>query len=398
MLLRLSALATVLLAVPVFAQTLKVPLLSESESSILAGARAHEARGDDQRAFEAYRQFLQSDRDTIDVALRFAAMARARLGAEAARARLAEISVTNPALVLAAATLADITVRRKLLDAFVWVHPDYGPAYALLAEEYGKPQFADQPLRDRLRERELLTRFLALDARGKLAERFVDSGVLATWIERAERRLAVLDAALTNAAAAPSARFSRSNSSWLVYLNMPETPVSVGYRLGEVGPFTSTGVAGSLDMRTGRNLANVHFQLPLDTPATAIHVTYRDIGGNVSGPYKIAFDPREVILANDRKTLDDEIPGWANFAGQSHREWLYFNTLMYARCAIRKAEYGFNGSPDREFVLPPCNLANPNATPADAQSAVKMPDDARMIAVRLTFLDGKVETRMYKRP
>jgi hypothetical protein len=333
------------------------------------------------------------------VALRFAAMARARLGLEAARAVLREVSTSNPALVLAAATLSDMPFRRQALDAFVTVNPNYGPAYALLAEELGKPQFADQPLRDRLREREVLTRFLAFDAQGKLAESFVDSSVLAAWIERAERRLAVLDAALTNAAAAPSAKFSRSNSSWLVYLNMPETPVSVGYRIGDEGSFSSTGVAGSIDMRTGRRMANVHFQMPLDTPATTIHITYRDVGGNVSGPYRIAFDPREVILANDRKTLDDALPGWAIFSsGQSHREWVYFNTLMYARCAIAKAEYGFNGPPDRDFVLPPCNFANPNGTPADAQSAVKMPEDVRMVSVRLTFIDGKVETRSYRRP
>jgi hypothetical protein len=398
-LLRLSALAAVIsLCVPVEAQTFNAPVLTEQDRATLADARALEARGDDQRALEAYRLFLQAGHDTIDIALRFAGMARARLGATEARALLRDMTGT-PALRLARATLADVAERRRALETFVTVHPDYAPGYALLALEYGHPQLADQPLHDRLRERELTSRFLGADAQGKLAESFVDATVLAAWLERAERRLAVLDAALSGAAAAPTAKFSRANSAWLVYLNMPEQPTEVRYRVGDIGPFLSTGTGGSIDMRTGRKMANVHFQMPVDTPAATIHLIYRDLAGRESLPYRIVFDPREQIMAASRATLDETIPGWANFAdGQSHREWLYFNTLMYARCAIRKAEYGFNGPPDTEFPLPPCNLANPYASPADAQSAVKMPPDVRTISVRVTFTDGTAGTRVYQRP
>jgi hypothetical protein len=397
--LRRSALVLVLgLLGPAHAQTFHASSLSDEQQRVLQDARAHEARGDEGQAFRLYLDFLHSDHDALDVALRVAAMARARIGGAPARDLMGQIG-GNPALRLAAATLSDVAERRRVLEAFVTAHPDYGPAYALLAAEYAQGRLEDQPLRDRLRERDLLSRFLGFDAQGKLAASFTDSTVLAVWLERAERRLAAIDARLSGAAAAPTANFSRSNSSWLVYLNMPEPPHDIRYRVGDDGPLVSTGVSRSIDMRTGRRNVNMHFQLPLDTPRTTIHVTYLDGAGREVGPFGIAFDPREIILKGDRKTLDDEIPGWANFAdGQTGREWLYFNTLMYARCAIRKAEYGFNGPPNREFPLPPCNLSNPHASPADAQSAVKMLSDTRSVSVRLTFNDGTVETRSYRVP
>ena len=86
---RLTLLLT-LAALPLAAQaqTFKAPNLSEYEQRTLADARAYEARGDEERAFETYRLFLQSDRDAVDVALRFAAIARVRMGLVPAQALL----------------------------------------------------------------------------------------------------------------------------------------------------------------------------------------------------------------------------------------------------------------------------------------------------------------------
>jgi hypothetical protein len=376
------------------------PSLSPQEQSALESARSHEMRGDERQAFDAYRDFVQLDRDAVDVTLRFAAMARARLGLAEARALLGGMDhLHSPAFRLAVATLTDIPARRKALEVFVTAHPEYGPGYALLANEYRQERFEDQPLRDRLRERELLSRFLGFDAQGRLSPSFVGSAALAAWLDRAERRLAALDAALSGTAAAPSAKFNRSSSSWIVYLNMPERPTAISYRIGDGGPFTPTGVSGSIDPRTGRNIPKVHFMMPLDTPTTTIHLTYRDIGGREAGPFRIAFDPREIILKSDRETIDAQFPGWANFAdGESGRDWVYFNTLMYSRCAIRKAEYGFDETPGTVFPLPPCDMRDPHATPADAQSAVQMGPDVKTVSVRLTLIDGTVATRVYRRP
>jgi len=193
-----------------YAQTLPAPSLSEAESRALELAHSHEMRGRDAEAFEAYRIFLSFDRDAVDVHLHFAGMARARLGLARSRALFLELSqnLRNPGVKLATATLVDRSERRRSLEAFVDAHPDYGPAHMLVAEEFRQWALENQPVRDRLRERELLSRFLELDAQGKLGPSFIDSTLLAGWLDRAERRLAELDIGLNNSIAAPPPRWS----------------------------------------------------------------------------------------------------------------------------------------------------------------------------------------------
>src|SRR5205085_1873670 len=137
----------------------------------------------------------------------------------------------------------------------------------LVAEEIRQWAVENQPLRDRLRERELLGRFLEIDAQGKLGQSFIDSTLLAAWLDRAERRFAELDVGLSNSIAAPRATFSRSNSEWTVYLYMPETPSEVSYRIGTNSEFRKTGYASAVEPKTGRRMVNNHFSLSLETPA-----------------------------------------------------------------------------------------------------------------------------------
>jgi hypothetical protein len=355
-------------------------------------------RGDEALAFEAYKSFLQSRRDAIDVALHFSALARARLGASEARALLRTMDASNPALSLAAATLTELQGRRKALETFVTAHPDYGPGHALLAREFRRDRIDEQPLRDRLREHELLGRFLTLDAQGKLGASFVNAGTLAQWLDQAERRVAALEASLSGAAAAPTASFSRSSSDWTINLNMPEEPSEVTYRLGEGSTYRSTGYLDATDSRTGRRMVATHFSVSLETPATTIFVKYRDLDGREAGPFQIRFDPHATILEHARAELDAERSNWVAFTTGYTSDYAYFNTPMYTRCAIKKLEYGFNGPPSQQFELPPCDFDNPSGTPADAQSAVKMEDDVKLVSVRITFIDGTVGTRVFRRP
>lgn len=401
MLLRPIAVALTLaaLTIPAFAQTTFTTNLSPQEQAALESARTHEQRGDEVQAFEAYRAFVQLDGDAVDIDLKFAAMARARLGLDPARALFRQMGeLHGSAFRLALATLTELAERRKALEVFVTAHPGYGPGFVLLANEYHRERIEDAPLRDRLRERELLNEFLALDAKGKLAASFADSTVLAAWIDRAERRLAVLDAALTDARAAPGVAFSRSNSTWMVNLLMPEAATEISYRVGD-GPYRKTASNQWAESPTGRQMPSTNFDLPLDTPKTTILVRYRDLRGNEIGPFPIAFDPEKIILENARATLEAEWPGWVQYSdGETNKDWVYFNTPMQTRCAIKSLEYGFDGPPNTPFPLPPCNFANPSAEPADANSAVKMGPNVRSVSARITFLDGTVGIRSYRRP
>lgn len=380
------------------AQSLKAAPLDESEARTLSEARSAEMGGDEARAFEAYKRLLQSGHDAVDVALHFSSMARARLGADEARALLRSMGAQNPALSLAAATLADLPSRRGAIEAFVAAHPDYGPGYALLAREYPKDSDYQEPLRDRLREHELLGRFLALDAQGKLGRSFMDSAVLAAWIEQAERRVAALEDSLRGTVAEPSAIFSRSNRYWTVHFNMPEDPTEVMYRLGEGSTYTSTGAIDATDPRTGRKIVSTHISLSLETPATTIFVKYRDARGREAGPFAIPFDPHAIILRQARETLDAENSNWVEFSIGHGSEWAYFNTPMEGHCAIKKLEYGFNGPPRETLPLPRCDFDDPSGIPSDVQPMAKMDPDVKTVSVRITFNDGTVATRIFDRP
>lgn len=393
----LCALVLLLLA-PAQAQSFDSPQLTEPEQRMLQDARSADMRGDEARAFEAYKDVLQSGRDAVDVALHMAAIARARLGANEARSLLRQMGWQNPSVSLAAATLSELSERRQALETFVAAHPDYGPGYALLAAEYRQDRIDEQPLRDRLREHDLLSRFLGFDMQRKLSAHFIDARVLADWIGRAERRVVALESSLAGAAAVPTAQFTRSNSDWMVHLNMPEEPSEVRYRVGNVGHFIPTESTGSVDQRTGRKYVSTDFTLPLDTPATTLSVTYRDVARREAGPFPISFDPHAIILQQARETLDAPNSDWAIFTTGTTKDWVYFNTPLYTRCAIAKLEYGFNGTPDTHFPLPPCDFRDPSGSPADAQSAVKMAPEVRMVSVRITFIDGKIETRNFRRP
>jgi hypothetical protein len=397
--LRFPALALLIaFTIPAHSQSLTAPPLAEAEKRALADARSAEMRGDEALAFEAYKNLLQSGRDSVDVALHLSGIARVRLGAKEARALLHAMGTQNPAVSLAAASLAELSERRKALVTFVAAHPDYGPGFALLAKEYRRDRIDEQPLRDRLREHELLGRFLALDTQGKLAASFVDATVLATWLEQAERRVAALETSLSGAAAVVTASFSRSNSDWTINLNMPEEPSEVMYRLGEGSIYRSTGYLDATDSRTGRKIVKTYLSVSLETPATTILVKYRDLDGHEAGPFRIPFDPHGTILRQERETLDAEKSDWVVFTTGFTSDYAYFNTPMYTRCVIKKLEYGFNGPPSTEFPLPPCDFDDPSGTPADAQSAVKMGDDVTTVSARITFIDGTAGTRVFRRP
>jgi hypothetical protein len=172
----------------------------------------------------------------------------------------------------------------------------------------------------------------------------------------------------------------------------------VSYRIGASGLFRTTGLSGAVDPKTGRRMVNTHFSMSLETPATTIYVKYRDLSGKEAGPFAIAFAPDELLLTRDRERLAGERPGWVAFTTGTTKDWVYFNTVVETRCVITSVEYGFNGPPNQSFPLPPCDMRDPWRTPADAQSAVKMTPDVRLVSVRLTLTDGTVETRTYRRP
>jgi len=362
-------------------------------------ARSYEARGDSAAARQAYLALAELGVDAIDAHLRFAALLRAQDGRAGAREvydRLREKSGLG-AVSLVHATLFEGDERRRRIEAFAAARPDYGPAHLLLADEYSDDRIGPQTIADRRKEAAALKNFLAADADGRLVPYFLDQSVLAEWLERARRRLSALDLNLKTAAAAPTVKFMRSNAGWNVSISTPEPATAIAWRIGGAGEFTPTGQISAIDQRTGRPAPNPSFELPGDTQASTIELRYEDAAGRVIGPFPIAFDPAAALADANRELLERFWTSWLTFGDDGRL--LYYSHLMSYRCAIAKAEIGFDGAPpSQQLPMPPCDTSNPFSIPSGVRPYLAAPSGAKSVSARLTYVNGATsETREFRR-
>ncbi len=362
-------------------------------------ARSYEARGEAAAARQAYNALAELGVDAIDAHLRYAALLRAQDGRAGAREiynRLREGTGVG-AVSLVYATLYEGEERRRRVEAFATSRPEYGPAYLLLADEYSDDRVGAQTIADRRREAAALKSFLAADADGRLTPYFLDQSVLAEWLERARRRMAALDANLKTVGAEPTVTFTRSNAGWSVAISTPEPATSIGWRMGGVGEFTSTGQIAAIDQRTGRPAPNPSFEMSGDTQATSIELRYEDSAGRIVGPFPVKFDPATALAHGHRELLERFWTSWLAFGGDG--KLLYYTQLMSYRCAIAKAEIGFDGAaPSQELLMPPCDSKNPFSIPANARPYLTPPQGATSVSARLTYVDGsQSQTREFRR-
>jgi len=362
-------------------------------------ARSYEARGDSAAARQAYFALGELGIDAIDAHLRFAALLRAQDGRAGAREVydwLRERSGLG-AVSLVHATLFEGDERRRRIEAFVAARPDYGPAHLLLANEYSDDRIGTQTIADRRKEAAALKNFLAADADGRIVPYFLDQSVLAEWLERARRRLSALEVNLQTAAAAPAVKFMRSNAGWSVAISTPEPATAIAWRIGGAGEFTPTGQIAAIDQRTGRPAPNPSFELPGDTQASTIELRYEDAAGRVIGPFPIAFDPASALADANRELLERFWTSWLAFGDDGRL--LYYSHLTSYRCAIAKAEIGFDGAPpSQELPMPACDRSNPSSIPSGFRPYLTAPPGAKSVAARLTYVNGsRSEIREFRR-
>jgi hypothetical protein len=289
------------------------------------------------------------------------------------------------------------TERRVKIEALANDYPDFPPAQYFLAEEHSEDRLGSQTLTERRLEYEALERFLEAESEGKLSALFLDHSVLAQWLDRARKRKAATEAFFKTATTRPTATFTRSNTSWIAAVHVPEPATSVSYRIGENGDFKSTGASPAIDPRTGRAMPMLSFELPADQGTTPIYVVYDDATGHTAGPFVINFDPKVALPAGQRDILERMPSAWVSF--HPERELLYFTTLVSYRCALDSAVIGFDGGPlDTSLPLPDCDGRNPHAVPADARPYLTVPKSVRTVSVQLTYFDGsQSEVKMFRR-
>lgn len=364
-------------------------------------ARVYELSGDMLNARRSYLAFANFDIDAVDPYTRFATLLRVQDGKSGAREVFGQLAdkAKAPAIKLVHLEQFDDAQRLDKLNTFIAAHPDYAPAYFLLAQEFSEDRLGSQSLSDKRSEAEALTKFVSYEKDGGLLKYFVDQRELADWLERSRSRLAAVGDVLDPQRFAPTLTPMRSNAGWTITISLPEAATGISWRLGENGPFTDTGLMAMNDQRTGKPMPNSSFELPDSTTATTIGIKYLDIRGRETGPFAIRFDPDSALQQGDKQILDQFWTSWIAFDAGGNHGLVYFTQMLSYRCAIKEVHYGLDGAaPDKEIKMPPCDKKDPYAIPYDYQPYFKVADSVKSMSVQVTYTDGtKSPVRAYKR-
>lgn len=364
-------------------------------------ARVYELSGDMLNARRSYLAFAGFDVDAIDPYTRFATLLRVQDGKAGSREVFGALADKGKALSIKLVHLEqfDDAQRLEKLNAFIAAHPDFAPAYYLLAQEFSEDRLGSQSLSDKRSEAQALTKFVSYEKDGGLLKYFVDQTQLADWLDRSRSRLAALGDVLDPALFAPTLTPMRSNQGWSMTISLPEPATAISWRLGNSGPFTDTGFLSANDPRTGKPMPNPSFELPDSTAASTIAIKYLDLRGRETGPFDINFDPDAALQQGSKQILDQFWTSWIAFDASGNHGLVYFSQMLSFRCAIKEVHYGLNGAAlDKEIKMPPCDKKDPYAIPYDYQPYFKVADSVKSMSVQVTYMDGtQSPVREYKR-
>ncbi|MCZ8374125.1 MAG: adenylate/guanylate cyclase domain-containing protein [Beijerinckiaceae bacterium] len=364
-------------------------------------ARSFEARGEAAAARRDYLAFAALGTDHLDPLMRLASLIRTQDGRAGAREVFAELSKgRGRAAALVHILQFEGVERQTRLAAFAEANPDYAPVHALIAQEFGEDRQNGQTIDDRRRELAATERFLLAERDGKLVPFFLDQSVLAQWIDRAQKREGILKAFFADGRDRPGLMFMRHNAGWIATITVPEAASRIEVKLGNAPEFKPTGMLANIDPRTGKPMANPSFEMPPNQAAADIALRYLDANGVTSPVTVMRFDPRDSLIRGMRDILDRFSTSWLAFGTGHNQHLLYYTHLVSYRCAIRKAEIGFNGeAPAQPIELPPCDEANPHAIPSGALPYLRIRPEIESATIRLTYVGGEMsEVKTFQRP
>ena len=373
---------------------------AKSAPELYHNARSFEARGESAAARRDYLAFAALGTDHLDPLLRLAALVRTQDGRAGAREIFAELSRgKGRAAALVHALQFDGLERRSRLAAFAEANQDFAPAHALIAQEFGEDRQNGQTIADRRAELAATGRFLTAEREGRLIPFFLDQSVLAQWLDRAQKRESILKAFFAENRDWIGAQFMRSNAGWMAHVSVPEAATAIEYKFGAMPDFRATGTLQMLDPRTGKPMPNPSFELPANQSQTDIALRYADADGNRSVVSTISFEPRASLVAGQRDILDRFANSWIAFGEGHNQHLLYFTHLVSYRCAIQRAEIGFNGeAPTQLLPIPPCDESNPHALPANMLPYLRIKPDIVSATLKLTYVGGEIsEVKNFQR-
>lgn len=191
-----------------------------------------------------------------------------------------------------------------------------------------------------------------------------------------------------------------ANDGWGATLVLVDQSVTtLHYRLDGEPQFIDTGSSEILNVLTGQPRPNTYIQLPgAFWKRRRIEVKYTDAKGREHGPFPLDFDPRDQFLRFTKQALGSV--AWVTFMKPSPDKTVaYFTTLLSFKPAFREIRYSVDS--DALDLVWPLKAAANDEWPARLDHdtlSIDLPASARRVAVRLTFVDGSMQTKSFEVP
>jgi hypothetical protein len=313
-------------------------------------ARLHELRNESGAARKAYEAFFRGNPDYVDAYLSYAAILKAQEGIEGARATLAALQRSNPALGLraAAASLQPREARLAELRRLAADQPDYAPAVYLLSRELSGGNDQGQTWGERREEKPLLAAVLRLHGEGKFLRYLLDQKLAQEWLREAEARTespmdAMMGSPVMVIANPPVQPFTKE---WTVMVFLQEPGAKSGaYRLG-TGPFLPLPFDGAA------------YTLTLPGGDHQLELYYADARGVRQGPFPQTLkegDQKLMMAKMALKSAGALSASYVPAAITGNSAQVNFRLTFSAHAdQIRLIRYGLDrATPDRELPVPP---------------------------------------------
>lgn len=360
-----------------------------------SNARLKEIRGDYPGARQDYLKYFAFGMPQVDPHLRFQAVLRVQEGRAGALEIYRSLSQgrNDPTTLFAEILLEEREERVRRLSAFLDAYPDFSPALYALSQDYSQTRLGQQSATDKARERDLLDRFMAAVEDGRFLGYYLDQQMAAEQVEDARTRLAALSF-VNPAALANPVRLNamRSNQGWMLTLAIADRAQEIFVKLPGSEPRSTGFVSGAVDPSTGAPIPYPAFELPGTAGDTTIEVSYRNIHGEMQGPFPVRFTPGDALVAGQKDILERFTTGWLAFRDWDGRKLLYFTHLISYRCAIQQVRYALDSdTPDQVFDTGPCDPDNPHAIPGSGPGStvhIDIPARTAFVSVELFYRDG----------
>ena len=364
----------------------------DSPEQFYFNAKISELKGDYGSARRFFIEYFRFDVECIDPHLRFLQFLKVQEGLEGARETYRHVVRDSDSVVhqLAGALIWDRAERVAKLEAFLDAHPQCGPACYLLSEDFSKTRLGTQTLEDRRREKQLIEQFQQLDGEGHVVRWFVDKSLVAEWRDDANCRLEFLRDNEVVLDSPVDVAWLSHNDGWVGTIQIAEIATEIFWKKPGGDSFSSTGFLSTRCYSTGEPQPQRIIELPKVTERTNIEVSYKNLNGEMMGPYSAPLDPFVQSYDETKQILNISKRSWVSLREYNGKTLLYFTHLLTHRGGLQQIAYGLDSNPRFRVLFPEYDKPGMAPIDADVPVFITIPDETQYVTVQVTFKDGEI--------